>query len=44
MAKKMIIMDEGWDKELAEAVKLGKKVEKQKAKADSGKKKVKRKK
>ena len=43
MAKKIIIMDKGYDKELADAVKHGKQLRKQMEKKSSGKKSVKRK-
>ena len=44
MADRKIIMDKGYDKELADAVKRGKQLDKQMKKSSSTKKSVKRKK
>lgn len=44
MAKKVTLDGREWERELADAVKRGKELDKQKSKKESGKKKVKRKK
>lgn len=44
MAKKVKLDGKEWEKELADAVKRGKELDKQKTRKDSGRKKVKRKK